>query len=68
MFPLVEREDGVFHHQFHIPGIGFHLFLGSAVPKRFSKLCLVNSPLHLIYGSDIIDRMALRDMAALMPR
>lgn len=67
MFPIVFRQDGYFHHRFHIPGIGFHLFLGRQIPERFTRLCLVHSPQRLIYSSGTIDDLVLRNMAGLIP-
>jgi hypothetical protein len=67
MFPIASRRNGCFHHRFHVPGIGFHLFLGRQIPARFPKLCLVHSPRRMIYSSNTIDELVLRDMADLMP-
>ena len=67
MFPINFRQDGYFHHCFHIPGIAFHIFLGRQIPSHFPKLCLVHSPGRMIYSSDTIDELVLRNMADLMP-
>jgi hypothetical protein len=67
MFPIVFRQNGYFHHCFHVPGIAFHLFLGRQIPPRFPRLCLVHSPQRMIYSSNTIDELVLRNMADLMP-
>jgi len=67
MFPMTFRQESYFHHSFHIPGIAFHLFLGRQISAKLSKLCLVHSPQRLIYSSNTIDELVLRNMADLMP-
>ena len=66
IFPIVFRQHDYFHHCFHIPGIGFHLFLGRQIPTRFRRFCLVHSPHRMIYSSNTIDEMILRNMADLL--
>lgn len=67
MFPIAFRQNGYFHHCFHIPGIAFHVFLGRQIPARFSGLCLVNSPQRMIYASTTLDELVLKNMADLIP-
>lgn len=66
MFPNAFRHDGYFHHHFHIPGIGFHVFLGRQVPQRFTQLCLFHSPQRMIYSSATMDDLVLQNMAELI--
>lgn len=67
MFPIGFRQDGYFRHCFHVPGIAFHIFLGRQIPAHFPKLCLIHSPQRMIYSSNMIDELVLRNMADLIP-
>lgn len=66
-FPYGGRKDGYYQYMFHVPGIGFHLFVGQRIPTIIRGMCTVRSPERFLYVSPMVDESLVRAMVRAMP-
>jgi hypothetical protein len=65
---LKNRESTHRQYKFLIPGLGFELFVGRAIPAPVRRMCMVRSPEGLLFTSEKMEEATLAEMAKLLLR
>jgi hypothetical protein len=65
-FPKGHRKNGFHEHTFFIPGMAISLFVGRLIPLEIRRVCIVNSPEHVIMLTDLIDQRIEKAFAHIM--
>ncbi len=65
---LKNRESTHRQYKFLIPGLGFELFVGKAIPASVRRMCMVRSPEGFLFTSEKMEEATLAEMAKLVLR
>jgi hypothetical protein len=49
-----------------VPGLGFELFVGKAIPAAVRRMCMIRSPEGFLFTSDKMEEATLAEMAKLV--